>query len=243
MFSSVAYSVVPSTDTAFPVTDCAFAKLSLDGADVTNPLSRASHQKPQTQWLVQADQIGGTGPMEYRIICITAPCPGWTVTLDGTVYLADQIVFQPVGPAVVSPTGISEMALHAASFGPLTAITSTTASLPIYGVTSSPEQPVLAAPVPGPVADLAGAIASPNPASGPMRIVFGLPREGQVDVAVIDAAGRRVRALASGSFNAGTHELKWDGRDDRGGATAPGIYFLRVQSGGTTRVSRVTRLW
>jgi hypothetical protein len=213
-------------------------------ADVTNPLSRASHQKPQTQWLVQADLIGGTGPMEFRIICITSPCPGWTVALNGAVYLVDQIVFQPVGPGVVSPSGIEEMALHAASYGtPTPLLPSTGASLPIYGVESFPLQPVLAAPTTGPVAEIAGAIASPNPASGPMRVVFALPRAGQIDVAVIDAAGRRVRDLASASFTAGAHELTWDGRDDRGSATAPGVYFVRIESGGTARVSRVTRLW
>ena len=213
-------------------------------ADVTNPLSRASHQKPQTQWLVQSDLIGGSGPMEFRIICITEPCPGWTVALNGAVYLVDQIVFQPVGSAVVSPSGISELVLHAASYGTPTALLpSTGASLPIYGMESFPLQPVLAAPIAGPVAEFSGAIASPNPASGPMRVVFALPRAGQVDVAVIDAAGRRVRELASAPFTAGAHELTWDGRDDRGGPTAPGVYFVRIESGGTTRVSRVTRLW
>ncbi len=214
-------------------------------ADVTNPLARASHQKPQTQWLVQADQIGGSGPVEFRIICITAPCPGWTVTLEGAVYAVDQIVFQPVGAAVAIPTGITQLSLRAAHYGPKAerAQTHTGATLPIFGVMSFPLTPVVSVPTSGPVADIAGAIASPNPASGPTRFAFTLPREGNVDVAVIDAAGRQVRALASATFTAGTHELTWDGRDDDGRVTRPGVYFVRVESGGTTRVSRVTRIW
>lgn len=212
-------------------------------ADVTNPLSRASHAKPQTQWLVQADQIGGSGPMEFRIICITSPCPGWTVALDGSIYLVDEIVFQPVGAAVVIPAGLAEMSLLAAHFSTSTLLPTTGATLPIYGVTSSPLQPALSAPRSGAAEDIAGAIASPNPTSGPTLLVFTLPRDGKADVAVIDAAGRKVRGLASAVFKAGAHQLAWDGRDDRGRLTGPGVYFVRIESGTTTRVSRVTRLW
>jgi flagellar hook assembly protein FlgD len=46
-----------------------------------------------------------------------------------------------------------------------------------------------------------------------------------------DVAGRQVRELQTGEFPAGSHEAKWDGRDDRGVRVASGIYFCRIQAG------------
>ncbi len=202
-------------------------------ADVTNPLSRASHQKPQTTWLVQTDLISGTGPAEFRIICITSPCPGWTVTLNGALYIVDEIAFQPVGAAVEAPTSLTSMAFH----------TTGGSTLPIYGITGDPQLPLVGVDTPAPAVELAAARLSPNPASGPTRLVFALPRAGHTKVAVIDAGGRQVRELADGAFTAGAHELKWDGRDDGGNVTAPGVYFVRIAADQFTRVARVTRLW
>lgn len=202
-------------------------------ADVTNPLARASHQKPQTTWLVQTDLIGGSGPAEFRIICITSPCPGWTVTLNGALYFVDEIAFQPVGAAVPAPSNLTAMAFSATGG----------TSLPIYGITGDPDRPRVGVEPEAPAVELAAARLSPNPASGPSRLVFALPRAGHTTVAVVDAAGRQVRELADGAFTAGTHELKWDGRDDGGNVTAPGVYFVRIAANQFTRVARVTRLW
>jgi hypothetical protein len=42
--------------------------------------------------------------------------------------------------------------------------------------------------------------------------------------------------------SAGTGTLSWDGRDDRGARLAPGVFFLRLESGGQRLVRRVVRL-
>ncbi len=206
-------------------------------ADVTNPASHASHQKPQTQWLVQSDMIGGSGPAEFRIICITSPCPGWSVTLNGALYTVDQIVFQPVGAAVTAPDYMTSLALRASGGSAGLAPT-----LPIYEIRTGPAGPLVGVNGPSPTTELAARM-SPNPAAGPMRLVFAMPLAGTANVAVIDAAGRKVRGLASGAFTAGAHELVWDGRDAAGRITAPGVYFVRVEAANATRVTRVTRLW
>jgi len=205
-------------------------------ADATNPPSRVAHQKPQTQWLVEAGPNGGA--MEYRIICITSPCPGWTVSMNGALYLVDKIVFQSVG-AIPGFTTCIDMAMTAAigSGGPGTMATP---YLPVYGV-SGTGTPLVGVPV-AEAAALPGAKLSPNPASGAVNVVFAMPRAGAADVAVIDAAGRLVRSLAARPFAAGAHALTWDGRDDGGHATAPGVYFVRVETPAGTRSSQVTRL-
>lgn len=45
---------------------------------------------------------------------------------------------------------------------------------------------------------------------------------------VFDISGRRVRAIASGSFAADEHRLTWDGRDDAGLLMSPGVHWVRV---------------
>jgi hypothetical protein len=45
--------------------------------------------------------------------------------------------------------------------------------------------------------------------------------------------------LIDGHREAGPHTVRWDGRDGGGHAAAAGIYFLRLESAGTTVTKRV----
>ena len=74
--------------------------------------------------------------------------------------------------------------------------------------------------------------AAPNPAFGAVSFAFTLAREGDVDLAVYDASGRRVRTLARGRRAAGAHSVAWDARDDAGRACAPGAYWARLRVDG-----------
>jgi hypothetical protein len=59
-----------------------------------------------------------------------------------------------------------------------------------------------------------------------------------VRLIVLDAQGRVVRTLASGAHRPGAHRVTWDGRI--GSAPAPaGLYFVRLDSRGVTRVRRI----
>jgi hypothetical protein len=72
---------------------------------------------------------------------------------------------------------------------------------------------------------------SPNPFRGAATVLFSLPGTRNVDIAVFDVLGRRVRTLRSGMLGAGEHRLVWDGQRD-GGTRAPGgLYFVRVVAG------------
>jgi photosystem II stability/assembly factor-like uncharacterized protein len=85
--------------------------------------------------------------------------------------------------------------------------------------------------------------ASPNPFSGTTTIAFSLTERSKVEAAVFDVGGRRVRTLASGVLAAGPHRFAWDGRDSRGEAAAPGVYFARVQlEGGTERAVKLVSI-
>jgi spore coat protein A len=69
---------------------------------------------------------------------------------------------------------------------------------------------------------------SPNPFNPATEISFQLPVASHVDVAIYDVAGRLIKKLASKTFDAGTHSLKWDGTDKRGGSLASGVYYYRL---------------
>jgi hypothetical protein len=80
---------------------------------------------------------------------------------------------------------------------------------------------------------------SPNPAPGRVNVGFALPRGERVDLAVYDAAGRRVKSLLGGPLDAGPHHVQWTGRDDAGAAVAPGIFFVRLQAGEASMAKKV----
>jgi parallel beta-helix repeat protein len=80
----------------------------------------------------------------------------------------------------------------------------------------------------------------PNPAAGPSLLLFELGEGGSGSVAIYDVAGRLVREFGEQEYEAGPHELSWDGRDGTGKLLPAGLYFVRLLFEGlppqTTRV-------
>jgi hypothetical protein len=82
---------------------------------------------------------------------------------------------------------------------------------------------------------------SPARVGQSVRMRFALSRAGSATLVLVDARGRIVRRLGAGSFEAGPHDLAWDGRLE-GGALAPaGVYVVRLDAEGRTATRRV--LW
>jgi hypothetical protein len=84
--------------------------------------------------------------------------------------------------------------------------------------------------------------ARPNPFGASTGLRFTLPHAVPVRLDLLDAQGRRVRRLFAGPLGAGPHELTWDGRDDRGGAVATGIYWARIEAGSETATRKLVRM-
>lgn len=82
----------------------------------------------------------------------------------------------------------------------------------------------------------------PNPSSGPCGLVFALARAGDVDVRIYDTQGRAVRTLAARASGSGERVLVWDGRDDGGRTTAPGVYLARWRAGAAQGTARMVKL-
>ncbi len=69
----------------------------------------------------------------------------------------------------------------------------------------------------------------PNPSPGQMRITWpAVP--GEIRIEIYDILGRRVRCWPRWPRHPGV--LTWDGRDERGRATAAGLYFARLTQDG-----------
>ena len=64
---------------------------------------------------------------------------------------------------------------------------------------------------------------------------FTNARAGQVDFALFDAQGRRVRTLYRGWHEAGPGFAFWDGRREDGSQAANGVYFVRLRAPGEPR--------
>ncbi|MEO0009941.1 MAG: FlgD immunoglobulin-like domain containing protein [candidate division WOR-3 bacterium] len=78
----------------------------------------------------------------------------------------------------------------------------------------------------------------PTPATAErLRIAFNLPHNARLQLRIYDATGALIRTLADGSVPAGSYTVSWDGRTDQGKRAAPGIYFIKLETG-STRLTR-----
>ena len=82
--------------------------------------------------------------------------------------------------------------------------------------------------------------ASPNPFNPATTIRFALPQAQRVRLAVYDLGGRLVRVLVDEDKAAGSHEVQWNGTDDRGQLTASGVYVCRMEAGSYRESRRMT---
>lgn len=68
----------------------------------------------------------------------------------------------------------------------------------------------------------------PNPFNPHTLLSVETSHAARVELAIYDAAGRRVALLHEGILAAGRHEFVWDGRDGAGRSLASGVYLARL---------------
>jgi flagellar hook capping protein FlgD len=103
-----------------------------------------------------------------------------------------------------------------------------------------PEPGDPAEPAPDPVPLVARVLpAAPNPTSSAARLGFELPEARRVRIQVFGVTGALVRTVTDRVWPAGRHEIVWDGVGDGGGASAAGLYFVRVRLGSMERTQKL----
>jgi len=80
---------------------------------------------------------------------------------------------------------------------------------------------------------------APNPTAGRTVLTFGLPREGAVQLDLLDVQGRRIARLADGVLPAGEQSVVWDGRVAGASAARSGVYFAVLRYEGQSIVRRL----
>ncbi|MFH2037645.1 MAG: T9SS type A sorting domain-containing protein [Candidatus Zixiibacteriota bacterium] len=70
----------------------------------------------------------------------------------------------------------------------------------------------------------------PNPFNPSTTIEFELMRKSNVELTVYDILGRRVSSLINQTMPAGSHKIRWDGRNQNGDNVASGIYFYKIKT-------------
>ena len=70
----------------------------------------------------------------------------------------------------------------------------------------------------------------PNPFNPSTEIRFDLPEAGNVNLAIYNLMGQKIRTLSSVNMTPGYHAIIWDGTNDMGSQVATGMYFYSIQS-------------
>jgi hypothetical protein len=74
----------------------------------------------------------------------------------------------------------------------------------------------------------------PNPFNSATEIVFSLPEDSYVTLAIFNALGRKIETLEDGAREAGNYGVKWDGA-----GFPSGVYFYRLEMQGLSKTMKM----
>jgi hypothetical protein len=70
----------------------------------------------------------------------------------------------------------------------------------------------------------------PNPFNPVTEINFTIGKTSDVEIAVYNLLGQRIKTLLAKSMSCGNHSVKWYGKDSRGNQAASGIYIYQLKA-------------
>lgn len=91
--------------------------------------------------------------------------------------------------------------------------------------------------------DLSAPFPNPSSVGGGVTLPLEVPAAGPYDatVEIQDSAGQRVRTLSLRGVAPGPLTIVWDGRNEAGRGTAPGVYRVWLRAGETRKLVRILR--
>ena len=112
------------------------------------------------------------------------------------------------------------------------------------GTTSGPARSwtlavdTVAGPPTPPTGSLVGV--EPNPCNPAAWLTCEMTARAEVTLDIVDAGGRLVRRLWTGSLGPGSHRFRWDGRTERGRPAPAGVYMARLDTDGVRQGRKLT---
>ena len=82
----------------------------------------------------------------------------------------------------------------------------------------------------------------PNPFNASTQIAYDIAASGPVQLKIYNALGQPVRTLVDQFQAAGSYQVRWDARDQRGTALAAGVYLVRLRYPGGEQTRRTALL-
>ncbi|NOZ60960.1 MAG: T9SS type A sorting domain-containing protein [Calditrichaeota bacterium] len=70
----------------------------------------------------------------------------------------------------------------------------------------------------------------PNPFNSMTIIQYQLPQKSEVDIAIYNCLGQRIKTLICGKREAGCYQIIWNGKDEHGKEVGSGIYFYYLKT-------------
>ncbi|MEO0226706.1 MAG: FlgD immunoglobulin-like domain containing protein, partial [candidate division WOR-3 bacterium] len=83
---------------------------------------------------------------------------------------------------------------------------------------------------------------------GKGTVVFDVPRltsvskETEIELAVYDVLGKKIKTLAAGKFTPGFHTCSFDGKDENGNTLSQGTYFIIMKTPKYTERTKFVKL-
>ncbi len=81
--------------------------------------------------------------------------------------------------------------------------------------------------------------AYPNPFTDNTTISFTLDKPSDIGIEIYDLNGKKIKTLASGDFQAGIHQITWDGTEENHSRVPAGIYYYRIIGGNAAISQRI----
>jgi len=82
----------------------------------------------------------------------------------------------------------------------------------------------------------------PDPFNPETAIKYQIPEASRVTLKIYNVVGQEVRTLVDRFQNAGTYEIRWDGKDGSGRIVPSGVYLYRMQAGEFFEIKKMTLL-
>jgi len=85
----------------------------------------------------------------------------------------------------------------------------------------------------------------PNPFNPTTTISYQLPENSEVELAIYNLKGQKVKQLVSnsaGQLSAGQHTVTWNGTDNNNKSVSSGIYFYKLSAGKSSAMKKMLLL-